>query len=61
MIELGHWSQRKYASALEWKHDATVKLQESGAPIAELECEWKAQIEAQSVSAPCTSQIMISL
>jgi len=58
MIELGHWLQRKYASALKQKHDATIKLQQSGVPVAELECEWKAQVEAQSASAPRTSQIM---
>jgi hypothetical protein len=61
MIGLGHWSQRKHTSALEQKHDAIIKLQESGVPIAKLECEWKAQVEAQLVSAPHTYQIMSTL
>jgi type 1 fimbria pilin len=46
MIELGHWSQRKYTSALEQKHDVTIKLQDCGVSVAELECKWKAQVEA---------------
>jgi hypothetical protein len=52
LLELGHWSQNKMSGALDRQMDAKVRLQESGVPLATLEREWKAQIEAQLASAP---------
>ena len=52
LLEMGHWVQRKHASALHRQMDAKLRLQESGVPQSTLEREWKAQIEAQLASAP---------
>ena len=52
LLELGHWIQRKWASALNREMDAKLRLQRSRVPLATLEREWKAQIEAQLASAP---------
>jgi hypothetical protein len=52
LLEMGHWVQRKWASALDRQTDASLRLQQSGVPLATLEREWKAQIEAQLASAP---------
>ena len=52
LLELGHWVQRKMGSALDRQTDARLRLQQSGVPLATLEHEWKAQIEAQLASAP---------
>jgi hypothetical protein len=52
LLELGHWMQRKYTSALNHQMDAKLRLQQSGVPLAALEREWKAQIEAQLASSP---------
>jgi hypothetical protein len=52
LLELGHWMQRKWTSALKHQMDANLRLQQSGVPQATLEREWKAQIEAQLASSP---------
>jgi hypothetical protein len=52
MFEMGRWAQRKRTSALERKGNATIELEESGVPLAELEREWEAQVKSQLVSAP---------
>ena len=52
LLDLGRWAQRKRASAIARKHDATVKLLESGVPLEQLEREWKEQVDAQRCSAP---------
>jgi len=52
LLKMGHWMQGKWASALNRKADAALRLQKSGVPLATLEREWKAQIETQLASAP---------
>lgn len=52
LLELGRWAQRKRDRAIAQKRDATIRLQESGVPLEELECEWKKQVDAQICSAP---------
>ena len=52
LLEVGHWMQRKYSSALDRQMDARLRLQQSRVPLPTLEREWKAQIEAQLASAP---------
>src|SRR5258706_14597126 len=47
---MGNWMQRKWYSALNHKMDTGLRLQQSGVPLATLEHEWKAQIEAQLAS-----------
>ena len=50
LLELGQWMKRKWTSALNRKTDAVLRLQQSRVPLATLEREWKAQIEAQLAS-----------
>ena len=52
LLELGNWVQRKMTNAFNCQLDAKLKLEQSGIPLATLECEWKAQIEAQLAAAP---------
>ena len=52
LLELGHWMQRKMRSGIDRQIDADDKLEQSGVPLATLEREWNAQIEAQLASAP---------
>jgi hypothetical protein len=56
LLELGHWMQRKWTSALNRQMDANIRLDQSDVPLASLEREWKAQIEAQLASAPRQSR-----
>ena len=53
LLELGRWTQRKCASAIARKRDATIRRQESRVPLEELEHQWKDQVDAQLPSAPC--------
>jgi len=52
LLKLGQWMKRKWTSALDRKTDAVLRLQQSRVPLATLEREWKAQIEAQLASSP---------
>jgi hypothetical protein len=60
LLDLGDWMRRKHSSALDRRISAKIRLQESGVPLATLECEWKAQIEAQLVSSSRMYTIYIS-
>ena len=52
LLEMGRWAQTKRAHATTQRHDARMRLQESGVPLEELEREWKEQVNAQLCSAP---------
>jgi len=52
LLEIGHWAQRKWSSALEHQRHVTIELEGLGVLLAELEHEWEAQVKAQLVSTP---------
>ena len=52
LLELGHWMQRKRASAVDRQMDAMLRFQQSGVPLDILEHEWGAQVKAQLASTP---------
>ena len=49
---MGRWAQKKRTSAVDRRVSATIELEESGVPPAELEREWEAQIKSQLASVP---------